>query len=90
MEIRIEISDYNALKRMSWCNEDNFDKIERFNLEDEYFDYVEYMMDGLPTDTEVNDFMRFNEGLEDWLAEHLSLEDVEDLDDLDELDIEEL
>lgn len=88
MEIRVEINSYEELKNMSWCNEDNFNKIERYSLEDEYFDYVEMLMDGAgetPTDTQVNDFMRFDEELENWIAEHLSFDYVDSVEGLQEI-----
>lgn len=88
MEIRVEINSYDELKEMSWCNEDNFNKIERYGLEDEYFDYVEMLMDGAgetPTDTQVNDFMRFDEELETWIAEHLDFSYVDTIEELQEI-----
>lgn len=88
MEIKIEINSYDELKEMSWCNEENFNKIERYNLEDEYFDYVEMLMEGAgetPTDTQVNDFMRFDDGLESWIAEHLNFGYADNIEELQEI-----
>lgn len=88
MEIRVEINNYEELKNMSWCNEDNFKKIERYNLEDEYFEYVEMLMDGAgetPTDTQVNDFMRFDNDLESWIAEHLNFGYADSIEELQEI-----
>lgn len=85
MEIRIELNSYDDLKRMSWCNEDNWNKIERYSLEDEYFSHIECMMEGIsPTDTEVNDELRFGD-LEEWILEVLDLDYVDNIEDLQEI-----
>lgn len=54
MYVKVEINNYDALKEMCWCNEDNFNKIERYGLENEFFDYVEELFsDSIYADTTI-------------------------------------
>lgn len=80
MYVKVEINNYDALKEMCWCNEENFIKIERYGLEDEFFDYVEEIFsDGLYEDGTVNDTIRFDENIEVFIGERYSFSKVENL-----------
>ena len=83
MYVKVEINDYDALKNMCWCNEENFNKIERYGLEDEFFDYVEELFsDDTYEDTTINDAIRFDENIEAFIGERYSFNDVESLGEL--------
>ena len=83
MYVKVEINNYNALKEMCWCNEDNFNKIERYGLENEFFDYVEEIFsDGLYEDGTINDTIRFGENIESFIGERYSFSNVESLKEL--------
>ena len=78
MYIKTEITNYDQLKEMCWCNEETFNKIERYGLEDEFFDYVEELfLDDIYEDTTINDAIRFDENIEAFIGEHYSFDDVE-------------
>lgn len=86
MFVRVEINNYDALKNMCWCNAENFDKIERYGLEDDFFAYVEELFsDDLYTDTAINDAIRFDENIEAFIGERYSFSDVESLKNLLEI-----
>ena len=83
MYVKVEINNYDALKEMCWCNEDNFAKIERYGLENEFFDYVEEIFsDGLYEDGTINDTIRFDENIEAFIGEHYIFSNVESLKEL--------
>lgn len=83
MFVKVEINNYDALKDMCWCNAENFDKIERYNLEDEFFDYIEELFsDDTYEDTTINDTIRFDENIEAFIGERYSFDDVESLEEL--------
>lgn len=83
MQVKVEINNYYALKDMCWCNEENFNKIERYGLEDEFFDYVEELFsDDIYIDATINDAIRFDENIEAFIGEHYSFSDVESLEEL--------
>ena len=83
MYVKVEINNYNALKEMCWCNEDNFNKIERYGLENEFFDYVEEIFsDGLYEDGTINDTIRFGENIESFIGERYIFSNVESLKEL--------
>ena len=83
MYVKVEINNYDALKDMCWCNEENFNKIERYGLEDEFFDYVEELFsDDIYVDTTINDAIRFDENIEAFIGERYSFDDVESLEEL--------
>ena len=83
MYVKVEINNYNALKEMCWCNEENFTKIERYGLENEFFDYVEELFSyGLYEDGTINDTIRFGENIEAFIGERYSFSNVESLKEL--------
>ena len=83
MYVKVEINNYDALKDMCWCNEYTFNKIERYGLENEFFDYVEELFsDDTYEDTTINDAIRFDENIEAFIGEHYSFDDVESLEEL--------
>lgn len=83
MYVKVDIDNYDALKNMCWCNEENFNKIERYGLEDEFFDYIEELFsDDTYADTTINDAIRFDENIEVFIGEHYSFDDVESLKEL--------
>lgn len=83
MYVKVEINNYDALKEMCWCNEDNFAKIERYGLENEFFDYVEEIFsDGLYEDGTINDTIRFDENIEAFIGERYIFSNVESLKEL--------
>jgi hypothetical protein len=62
MQVKVEINNYYALKDMCWCNEENFNKIERYGLEDEFFAYIDSLFeDDIYADTTINDAIIFDE-----------------------------
>ena len=83
MYVKVEINNYDALKDMCWCNGENFNKIERYGLEDEFFDYIESIFsDNVYEDTTINDTIRFDENIEAFIGERYSFDDVESLEEL--------
>lgn len=83
MYVKVEINNYDALKDMCWCNGENFNKIERYGLEDEFFDYIESIFsDNVYEDTIINDTIRFDENIEAFIGERYSFSDVESLEEL--------
>ena len=83
MYVKVEINNYDALKDMCWCNEYAFNKIERYGLEDEFFDYIDSIFeDDIYEDTAINDTIRFDENIEAFIGEHYSFDNVESLEEL--------
>lgn len=83
MYVKVEINNYDALKEMCWCNEDNFAKIERYGLENEFFDYVEEIFsDDLYEDGTINNIIRFDENIEAFIGERYIFSNVESLKEL--------
>ena len=83
MYVKVDIDNYDALKNLCWCNEENFNKIERYGLEDEFFDYIEELFsDSIYEDTTINDAIRFDENIEAFIGERYSFSDVESLEEL--------
>ena len=86
MYVKVDIDNYFALKDMCWCNEENFNKIERYGLEDEFFDYIEEIFsDGIYADITINDAIRFDENIEAFIGEHYSFDNVDSLENLLEI-----
>jgi len=87
MEIRVDI-DFEYLLENSWSGAlDNLKMIDKYDLGEEFMSYLEEMFyDSEPTDTEVNDFIWFMEQptVEEWIAEHISIDDIDDLDELED------
>jgi hypothetical protein len=87
MEIRVEIN-FEYLLENSWSGAlDNLKTIDKYDLGEEFMSYLEEMFyDSTPTDTEVNDAIWFMEQptVEDWIAEHISIDDIDDLDELED------
>jgi macrodomain Ter protein organizer (MatP/YcbG family) len=87
MEIRVEIS-FEYLLENSWSGAlDNLKMIDKYDLGEEFMSYLEEeFYDSEPTDTEVNDFIWFMEHptVEEWITEHISIDDIDDLDELEE------
>jgi hypothetical protein len=87
MKIRVDI-DFECLLENSWSGAlDNLKMIDKYDLGEEFMSYLEEMFcDSTPTDTEVNDFIWFMEQptVEEWIAEHISIDDIDDLDELEE------
>lgn len=87
MEIRVDI-DFEYLLENSWSGAlDNLKMIDKYDLGEEFMSYLEEMFyDSTPTDTEINDFIWFMEQptVEEWIAEHISIDDIDDLDELED------
>lgn len=84
MEIRVDI-DFEYLLKNSWSGAlDNLKMIDKYDLGEEFMSYLEAVFyDDTPTDTEVNDTIWFMEiPVEEWIAEHISVDDIEDIDEL--------
>jgi len=87
MEIRVDI-DFEYLLENSWSGAlDNLKMIDKYDLGEEFMSYLEEMFyDDTPTDTVVNDTIWFMENptVEEWIAEHISIDDIDDLDELED------
>lgn len=87
MEIRVDI-DFEYLLENSWSGAlDNLKMIDKYDLGEEFMSYLEEMFyDATPTDTEINDAIWFMENptVEEWIAEHISVDDINDLDELED------
>ena len=61
MYIKSEIISFEDLKKNSWSGAvDTLNRIEELELEDEFMQILEEVFcDEIPTETEVNDFIRF-------------------------------
>ena len=61
MYIKSEISSFEELKENSWSGAvDTLNRIEELELENEFMQILEDIFcDEIPTETEVNDFIRF-------------------------------
>ena len=72
MEIRKEINDFYELEKMCWSGAvDTITDIRNANKEDEFMNFLEAVFcDEVPTDTEVNDFIRFER---DYIYENIGL-----------------
>lgn len=83
MFVKTEITNYDQLKAMCWCNEENFAQIERYGLEDEFFAYIDSIFeDDTYEDITINDTIRFDENIGAFIGEHYSFDDVESLEEL--------
>ena len=91
MEIRVEIN-FEYLLENSWSGAlDNLKMIDKYDLGEEFMSYLEEMFyDSEPTDTDVNDFIWFMEQptVEEWIAEHISIDDIDDIDELEQYAID--
>lgn len=80
----MEIKDYygfDDLENRCWSGaEDTLATIREHDMEDEFMDWLEsYFGDEIPTLTEVNDLLRFDD---DWVFEQIGLDpDDEEYDD---------
>ena len=73
--------DFRDLQNACWDNAvETLNKIEEHDMEDEFMDWFEsYFGDEIPTITEVNDLLRFDD---EWVLEQLGIsEDEEEEDD---------
>lgn len=72
MEIRREINGFNELADMVWSGAvDTIADIQNANKEDEFMNFLEAVFcDEVPTDIEVNDFIRFER---DYIYENIGL-----------------
>lgn len=88
----MEIKDYygfDDLENRCWSDaEDTLATIREHDMEDEFMDWLEsYFGDEIPTLTEVNDLLRFDD---EWVFEQIGLDtDEEDDDDWDDEDEDE-
>lgn len=82
MEIKVDFN-FEELKNHLWNGaEDTLATIEKYHLQDEFMQYLEEcFLDCEPTDTQINDFIRFDV-TEEWILDYLSLDDIDDIDDL--------
>lgn len=69
--------DFYDLQNECWSNaEDTLAKIAEYDMEDEFMDWLEsYYGDEIPTMTELNDLLRFEE---DFVYESIGLDENED------------
>lgn len=81
--------DFYDLQNECWSNaEDTLAKIAEYDMEDEFMDWLEsYYGDEIPTMTELNDLLRFEE---DFVYESIGLDPDEDDEDDDNEDWDEL
>lgn len=88
MIMQVEINSFDELMEHSWSGAlDNLKMIDKYGLQDEFMGYLEEMFyDSTPTDTEINDTIWFMEQptVEEWIAEHISVDDVDDMDELEQ------
>lgn len=79
--------DFNDLVRECWCGaEDTLNIIANHNKEDALMDLLEECFNGdVPTMTEINDLLRFDD---EWLFETLDISDDEEDEDEEEEDEE--
>lgn len=71
MEIKKDY-DFEDLKRNSWSGAINtLEKIEENEKEEELMQLLEYTFEDVPTETEVNDFLWFDD---DFIFEQLGIE----------------
>ena len=71
MEIKKDY-DFEDLKRNSWSGAINtLEKIEENEKEEELMQLLEYTFEDVPTETEVNDFLWFDD---DFIFEELGIE----------------
>ena len=77
--------DFYDLQNECWSNaEDTLAKIAEYDMEDEFMDWLEsYYGDEIPTMTELNDLLRFEE---DFVYESIGLDTDEDEDEEDDDD----
>lgn len=62
LEFKSSIDSFGDLRMQTWCCEFVLDAIENANLEDEFMNYLQFMLNDcetIPTMTEINDFIRF-------------------------------
>lgn len=87
MIISIEVNDYDDLKNMLWGSncEHVCKKIEEANLEDEFFEHIEEeFSDSAYEDTTVNDYVAYEFNENEFICEHLTLDDIDSLEELKE------
>ena len=81
MELRTDY-DFSDLLEASWCGAtDVLKKVEEFGYEDEFMDWLEESFSSweeVPTLTEVNDFLWFENDAENWLVEQVGSKDISD------------
>ena len=85
MEVIKEYSGFWGLYDNSWSGAiQTLDKIKELGLEDELMDFLEeYFSGGVPTETEVNDLLWFEE---EYILNELGVDEEEDEDEEDDED----
>ena len=82
MEIKNEYSFYNLVNACWSGAEDTLKTVEEYGYEDELMNFLEsYYGDEIPTMTEVNDLLWFED---EWIFEQIGLDPNEDEDDEDD------
>lgn len=86
MIMQVEVNSFDELMENSWSGAlDNLKMIDKYDLGEEFMSYLEEMFyDSTPTDTEVNDAIWFDVDAENFIAEHMNIEDIEDIDELEQ------
>lgn len=88
MIVKMEINSFDELMEHSWSGAvDNLKLVDKYGLQDEFMQYLDDMFcDYEPTDTEVNDAIWFMDEptVDEWIAEHIDIEDIEDIDELEQ------
>lgn len=91
MRMVVELEGYNGFEELyknSWSGAiDRLDTIRHYHMEEEFMEHLDMIFDGcdgLPTDTEVNDYLAYEFDAEQFVAENISFNTLEDLDELED------
>lgn len=90
MFVKTEVDGFGWLENNCWSGAiDTLNKIREWNMEDQFMDYLEdmfYLGEDIPTLTELNDFLWFDDEM---IFSDLGITDEEEEDDFWEEDEEE-
>lgn len=86
MRMVVELEGYNGFEELyknSWSGAiDKLDTIKQYHMEEEFMEHLDMVFEccgELPTDTQINDYIRFELDAEQFVAENISFNTLEDL-----------
>lgn len=90
MRMVVELEGYNGFEELyknSWSGAiDRLDTIKQYHMEEELMEHLDMVFEcyeELPTNVQVNDYLRFEFDAENFVAENIAYNTIEDLDELE-------
>ena len=85
----VEVDTFDNLLDNSWGQAiDTLKMIDRYGLQEEFMEHMEELFGDYCeepyTDTQINDYIAYEFDEYEWIAEHISIDDIDDLDELED------